>query len=134
MKVSCLASEYLIIKTITLSHLSSTDDFDFTGLPAPTRTNGVYQVDFKTLGKKLQKAISKYLSKKWSINDDVNFFVLSCSNHKEQQQYINWLDHMSLFTATERDFMLAPTNTKSKASGAVIRTKTKQPLNELNSK
>jgi uncharacterized protein YbdZ (MbtH family) len=115
MKVVCLASENLIIKSVALLDTNSSEfdikEFQFNKL---NKDQGHYSVDFNTLSKRFQKRISKYLMKTWLVDDDVNFFVLSSSNHKEQQQYSEWLDHMTIFAASTQDYLITPKPPKKK--------------------
>lgn len=103
MKITCLASQTLIIKNIafyTYEGLSSSTVADLSDISDPI---ACYTVDFKALNKKFQKVLSRYIEKAWHIDDDVNFYVLCSSNHKEQQQYLDWLDKIALFTISGSD-------------------------------
>ena len=74
MKLTCLASQSLVIKTISFySHEASPSNavVDLSSIPDPAAS--CYTVQFKALNKKLRKSFRRYIENDWHIGDDVTF-------------------------------------------------------------
>lgn len=88
---ACVAGETLQIRNV--SHMpagardNTEDDLDVYGGPR-----------FEDLEEEVQQGFYDYLAAR-KIDDDFSHFVLSYSRKKEQDEYMNWLNGLSKFTA-----------------------------------
>mmetsp|Transcript_48149 Transcript_48149/g.111856 ORF Transcript_48149/g.111856 Transcript_48149/m.111856 type:complete len:240 (-) Transcript_48149:77-796(-) len=87
LQITCLANEGL--EVLSVAHINKEVDIEGEVYGGP---------EFRNLSEELQSAFYEYLADR-KIDDDLGFFVLAYSAHKEQLEYVNWLKQVQDFTA-----------------------------------
>lgn len=83
----CVAGEGVRVENV--QHLSQgQSDDDHANYSGP---------EFNKLSEELQDALVGYLADR-EIDDDLAFFIISCSENKEQREYVRWLNKLKEFT------------------------------------
>lgn len=87
MVISAVASDALTIRNVAYIDGKLKDKDDAYDGPS-----------FDDLDEAVQGAFYEYLTER-NIDDDLSFFILASSHHKEQREYENWLEKVQSFTA-----------------------------------
>ena len=90
MVFDCCAAMHVIVKRVAVHNVS-------TLLESNTDVSALYRgPDFDRLDDSFQLAFSHFLEER-GIDEDMSFFILSYSQQKEQQDYVDWLQKISAF-------------------------------------
>ena len=90
MVFDCCAAMHVIVKRVAVHNVS-------TLLESNTDVSALYRgPDFDRLDDGFQLAFSHFLEER-GIDEDMSFFILSYSQQKEQQDYVDWLQKISAF-------------------------------------
>lgn len=90
MVFDCCAAMHVIVKRVAVHNVN-------TLLESSTDVSALYRgPDFDRLDDSFQLAFSHFLEAR-GIDEDMSFFILSYSQQKEQQDYVDWLQKISGF-------------------------------------